>query len=66
MAGAGVYLPASEVALILRFGELQKSMVMLVGSVAVLSCRFLMSCILYRVLNFWLLLLPCRRTGLVI
>ena len=40
--------------LIARYGELQKSMVMLVWSVAVLSCQFL------RVFA------DCRRTGLVI
>ena len=52
--------------LILPFGELQKSMVMLVWSVAVLFCRFLESCGLFSVLNSGVLLLPCRRTGLVI
>ena len=36
VAGAGVYLPASEVASYFRFGELQKSVAMLVWSVAVL------------------------------
>ena len=45
---------------------LVKSMVMLVWSVAVLSCRFLVSCRLFSVLNSGVLLLPCRRTGLAI
>ena len=84
MAGAGVYLPASERPLVdgktslrvvvlkllvlvficlllslrlrVRFGERQKSMVMLVWSVAVLLCLFLKSCRLFSVQNSGVLL----------
>ena len=67
VAGAGVYLRASDVAFdCSTFGVLQKSMAMLVWSVAVPFCRFLESCRLYSVLNSGVLLLPCRRAGLVI
>ena len=52
--------------LTLPFGELQKSMGMLVWSVAVLFCRFLVSCGRFNALNSGVLLLLCRRTGLVI
>ena len=51
--------------LTLPFGELQKSMVMLVWSVAVLFCQFLASCSLFSVLSSGVLLLLCRRIGLV-
>ena len=67
VAGACVYLPASDVTFdYFQFGELQRSMVMLVWSVAVLFCRFLESCRLFSVLNSGVLLLHCGRTGLVI
>ena len=46
--------------LVTRSEGRQKSMVMLVWSVAVLSCRFLVSCRLFSVLNSGELLLPCR------
>ena len=52
--------------LILRFGELLKSMVMLVWSVAVLSCPSLGLCRLFSVPNSGVPLLPCRRIGHVI
>ena len=39
---------------------------MLVWNVAVLLCLFPVSCRLSSVLNSGVLLLPCRRTGLVI
>ena len=41
-------------------------MVMLAWSVAVIFCLFLVSCRLFSVLNSGVLLLLCRRTGLVI
>ena len=52
LLGAGVYLPASE-----------RSMAMLVWSVAVLSCLLLVSCRLFSVLNFGVPLLLYRHTG---
>ena len=52
--------------LIARFGELLKSMVMLVLSVALLSCRFPGVMQTVQRAEFWVLLLPCRRTGFVI
>ena len=66
VAGAGVYLPASELAFEGSVGERQKSMVTLAWSVAVLFSLFLGLCRLFNVLNFGVLFLPCRRTGLVI
>ena len=39
---------------------------MLAWSVAVLLCLSLVSCRLFSVLNYGVLLLPCKRTGLVI
>ena len=65
VSGAGVYLPASELAFD-GFGELQKSMVMLAWSVAVILCLFPVLCRLFSVLSSGVLLLPCRRTGLAI
>ena len=47
------------------YGELQKSMVMLIWSVAVLFCLFQVLCRLFTVLNYGVLFLPCRRIGLV-
>ena len=44
----------------------EKSMAMLVWSVAVLFCLFLVSCRLSSVLNFGVPFLLCRRTGLAI
>ena len=49
-----------------RFGERQRSMVMLAWSVAVLFCLFLVSCRQLSGLNSAVLFLLCRRTGLVI
>ena len=63
VAGAGVYLPASDVAF---ESAVLKSMVMLDWSVAVLLCLFPGLCRLFSVLNSGVLFLPCRRTGLVI
>ena len=48
------------------FGVRLKSVVMLVWSVAVLFCLSLGLCRRFSVLNFGVLILPCRRTGLVI
>ena len=68
VAGAGVYLPAAEVAFeSARYGELQKSMVMHVWSV----CRAFYASSWGNAdcsacLNSGVLLLPCRRTGLAI
>ena len=50
--------------LILRSGVLQKRMVTLVWSVAVLFCRFLVSCKLCNVLNSGVLLLLCTLIAL--
>ena len=66
VAGAGVYLPASELAFENLVWVRLKSMVMLVWSVAVLFCFFLVSCRRFSVLSFGVLFLPCMRTGLVI
>ena len=49
-----------------RFGERQKSMVMLDWSVVVLFCLSLGLCKLFSVLSFGVLFLLCRLTGLVI
>ena len=67
VAGAGVYIPASEVAFEDSvWGTTEEFLVMHVWNDAVLSCLFLGSCRLFSVLNSGVLLLPCRRTGLVI
>ena len=65
IAGAGVFLPASRLLLKVRFGERQRSMVMLVWSVVVLLCLFLGSCRLFSVLNSGVLLLLCSPSCLV-
>ena len=64
VAGAGFYLAASELAF--DHSVWPKSTVTLVWSVAVLLCLFPGSCRPFSVLNSGVLLLLCRRTGLVI
>ena len=49
-----------------RFGERQKSMVMIDWSVAVLLCLFPGSCKPFSVPSSGVLLLPCRRIGLAV
>ena len=65
VVGAVVYVPALSLLLRVPFGELQKSMVMLVWSVAVLLCPSLGHCRLFNVLNSGVPSLLCRPTGLV-
>ena len=66
VAGAGVSLPASDLAFDGLVWEQQKSVAMLVWSVAVLFCLFLVSCRLFSVLSSGVPLLLFRHTGLVI
>ena len=67
VAGAGVYLPASELAFEgSGLGNGRRVWGCSTESVAVLSCLFPGSCRLFSVLNSGELFLPCRRTGLAI
>ena len=66
VAGAGVFLPAAEIALIIRFGVRLKNMVILGLSVVVLFFQYLVLYRLCSVLSFGVPLLLFRHTGLVI
>ena len=66
VAGAGFICLLQSLHLRVRSGERQKSTVTLVWSVAVLLCLFPGSCRPFSVLNSGVLLLLCRRAGLVI